>query len=113
MGGRGIARARVSLEEQVVCRREGGRRFTRLRGRYYPPPEIGRLGAVPGADLPQRRARSVSVPLSLARCGKNARALAVSGEVYAEIVNGGGLEGPSRRTCTSPTARATDQRSRS
>jgi hypothetical protein len=88
----GVARVRVSISERIACRGAGGRRFERRRRRYFPPPQIERIRAAPGAVLPRLRTRSLLLSLIGARCGPNADAVEVRGQLWGEAINGHGLE---------------------
>jgi hypothetical protein len=87
----GVARVRVSISERIACRREGGRTYERLRTRYFPPPQIETIRSNPGAPRPTALTRTVPLKLVGDRCGRG-RALAVHGELWAEAINGAGLE---------------------
>jgi hypothetical protein len=86
----GVARVRVSIREEIDCRAEDGA-YQRLRTRYFPPPQVERIRSNPGARLPTRSRRSLSLRLSEARCHPG-RLTAVHGEVWGEAINGSGLE---------------------
>ncbi len=73
----------------------GDEEFERLRSRYFPPPQVGRVAGVPGAWSPTERTRSVAIPLALERCG-SADPVAVEGELWGEAINGAGLEAVTR-----------------
>lgn len=88
----GVARVRVSISERIECRDPAGRVFERLRRRYFPPPQIERITAAPGSRLPTRRTRSLPLSLVGARCGRDARAVEVHGQLWGEAINGHGLE---------------------
>jgi hypothetical protein len=89
----GVARVRVSIKELITCRRSGsGATFTRLRTRYFPPPQIERIRSTPGTVLPTRRVRSLELRVGTGRCGPGARPRSVRGELWGEAVNGSGLE---------------------
>jgi hypothetical protein len=88
----GVARVRVSISERIACRGADGRHFERLRRRYFPPPQIERIRATPGARLPTRRTRSLELSLIGARCGRDADAVEVRGQLWGEAINGRGLE---------------------
>jgi hypothetical protein len=93
----GVLRSRVSVTEEIVCRpHAGGATFTKLRTRYYPPPAIERMVAPPGARILSRKTRSRTHELVGDRCGPDAEAVAVRGELWGDVVNGSGLEGVSR-----------------
>jgi hypothetical protein len=87
----GVARVRVSIKERITCRREGTT-FTRLRTRYFPPPQVERVRSTPGAVLPTRRVRTLALRVGHGRCGPTARAHSIHGELWGEAVNGNGLE---------------------
>jgi hypothetical protein len=86
----GVARARVSIREEIECQ-DGERAYRRLRTRYFPPPQVERIRSNPGARLPTTATRSVPLRLSEARCGAG-RLTAVHGELWGEAINGSGLE---------------------
>jgi hypothetical protein len=86
----GVARARVSIREEIECQK-GERAYRRLRTRYFPPPQVERIRSNPGARLPTTATRSVPLRLSEARCGAG-RLTAVHGELWGEAINGSGLE---------------------
>jgi hypothetical protein len=86
----GIARVRVSIREEIECRDDDGP-YSRLRTRYFPPPQVERIRSNPGARLPTRATRSVPLRLSETRCGAG-RLTAVHGELWGEAINGSGLE---------------------
>jgi hypothetical protein len=89
----GVARVRVSIKERITCRRGGsGATFTRLRTRYFPPPQVERIRSTPGAVLPTRRVRSLELRVGGGRCGPGARPRSIHGELWGEAVNGSGLE---------------------
>jgi len=88
----GIVRVRVSISERISCLRGDGERFERLRTRYFPPPQIEQIRAAPGARLPTRGTRSRLVSLVSERCGRGAAATEVHGRLWAEVINGRGLE---------------------
>jgi hypothetical protein len=88
----GIARVRVSISERISCLGDDGMRFERLRARYFPPPQIEQIRAAPGARLPTRSTRSRLLSLAEERCGANAEATEVHGELWGEVINGHGLE---------------------
>jgi hypothetical protein len=89
----GVARVRVSIMERIACRRTGSdATFTRLRRRYFPPPQVERIRSTPGTVLPTRRVRSLELRLGGRRCGAEARPRVIHGELWGEAVNGSGLE---------------------
>jgi hypothetical protein len=89
----GVARVRVSIMERITCRRgDSDAAFTRLRRRYFPPPQVERIRSTPGTVLPIRRMRSLELRLGGRRCGPDARPRVVHGELWGEAVNGSGLE---------------------
>jgi hypothetical protein len=89
----GVARVRVSIMERITCRRgDSDAAFTRLRRRYFPPPQVERIRSTPGTVLPTRRVRSLELRLGGRRCGPDARPRVVHGELWGEAVNGSGLE---------------------
>ena len=75
----GVTRVRVSISELIACRGADGRRFERRRRRYFPPPQIERIRAAPGARLPRLRTRSLQLSLVGSRCGHDADAVEVQG----------------------------------
>ena len=86
----GVARVRVAIREEVECRDDDGA-YRRLRTRYFPPPQVERIRSNPGATLPTKATRSLTLKLSEARCGAG-RLTAVHGELWGEAINGSGLE---------------------
>ncbi len=89
----GVARVRVSIRERIACRASGGVNFQQERRRYFPPPQVGRIQArSPGTRLPATRRRSLPLALSVTRCGHRATLVRVRGELWAEAINGLGLE---------------------
>ena len=86
----GVARVRVSIREEIECRDDDGP-YSRLRTRYFPPPQVERIRSNPGARLPTTATRSVPLRLSESRCGAG-RLTAVRGELWGEAINGSGLE---------------------
>ena len=86
----GVARVRVSIREEIECRDDDGP-YSRLRTRYFPPPQVERIRSNPGARLPTKATRSVPLRLSESRCGAG-RLTAVRGELWGEAINGSGLE---------------------
>ena len=88
----GVSRVRISIAERIACQAPDGRRFERLRTRYFPPPEVERIRARPGARLPTRRTRSRVLALAGDRCGAGARPTEVHGELWGQAINGHGLE---------------------
>jgi hypothetical protein len=92
----GVARVRVSIKERLTCKRAGGERFTRIRTRYFPPPQVERIRATPGTLLSTSARRSRRLTLAEARCGRGARAVEVHGELWGEAINGSGLEAVTR-----------------
>jgi hypothetical protein len=87
----GVARVRVSLRERIACRHPDGRTEERLRTRYFPPSQVERIRANPGARLPAVLTRTVPLALAGDRCG-DAEPVAVRGELWGEAINGSGLE---------------------
>lgn len=90
----GVARVRVSLHQELVCRRPGGGEVHRGLVRYWPPPQVERIRAAPGAELPARDTRRRRLTL---RCGDGARLVRAHVEVWAEVIDGLGLEAITRR----------------
>jgi hypothetical protein len=88
----GVSRVRVSIAERITCQRGDGRRFERLRTRYFPPPEVERIRARPGVRLPTRRKRSRVLALVGDRCGAGAHPSEVHGELWGQAINSHGLE---------------------
>jgi hypothetical protein len=87
-----VARVRVSVKETITCAYPDGRRVERERSRYFPPPQIERIRSSPGARLPTRDARTVTVSLGRGRCPARAEPVAIAGELWGEAINGLGLE---------------------
>ena len=87
----GVARVRVSIREEIECRKGGDGPYHRLRTRYFPPPQVERIRSSPGARLPTKATRSVPLRLGRSRCGAG-RLTAVRGEIWGEAINGSGLE---------------------
>jgi hypothetical protein len=85
-----VARVRVSIREEILCRGADGA-YRRLRTRYFPPPQVERIRSNPGARLPTSAMRSLPLRLSAARCAPG-RLAAVHGELWGEAINGSGLE---------------------
>jgi hypothetical protein len=88
----GVSRVRISIAERITCQGGDGRRFERLRTRYFPPPEVERIRARPGVRLPTRRKRSRVLALGGDRCGPGARPRQVHGELWGQAINSHGLE---------------------
>jgi hypothetical protein len=88
----GVSRVRISIAERITCQGAGGRRFERLRTRYFPPPEVERIKAQPGVRLPTRLMRSRVLALGGDRCGAGARPSEVHGELWGQVINSHGLE---------------------
>ena len=88
----GVSRVRISIAERITCEGGDGRRFERLRTRYFPPPEVERIRARPGVRLPTRRKRSRVLALGGDRCGAGARPAEVHGELWGQVINSHGLE---------------------
>ena len=88
----GVSRVRISIAERITCEGGEGRRFERLRTRYFPPPEVERIRARPGVRLPTRRKRSRVLALGGDRCGAGARPAEVHGELWGQAINSHGLE---------------------
>ena len=88
----GVSRVRISIAERITCQAPDGRRFERLRTRYFPPPEVERIRARTGVRLPTRRKRSRMLALEGDRCGAGARPTEVHGELWGQAINGHGLE---------------------
>jgi hypothetical protein len=88
----GVSRVRISIAERITCQAPDGRRFERLRTRYFPPPEVERIRARPGARLPTRRTRSRVLALAGDRCGAGARPTEIHAELWGQAINGHGLE---------------------
>jgi hypothetical protein len=86
----GVARVRVSIREEIECRDDEGT-YSRLRTRYFPPPQVERIRSNPGARLPTSAKRTLPLSLSAERCGAG-RLTAVHGELWGEAINGSGLE---------------------
>jgi hypothetical protein len=88
----GMSKVRISIAERVRCASGDGRRFERQRIRYFPPPEIERIRALPGTRLPTERRRSRLLRLGGDRCGAGARPTEVHGTLWAQVINSHGLE---------------------
>ncbi|HEX6583040.1 MAG TPA: hypothetical protein VF056_05500 [Thermoleophilaceae bacterium] len=88
----GVSRVRISIAERITCQASDGRRFERLRTRYFPPPEVERIRAQPGVRLPTRLMRSRVLGLGGDRCGAGARPLEVHGALWGQAINSHGLE---------------------
>jgi hypothetical protein len=88
----GVAKVRISIAERVRCRSGDGRRFERQRIRYFPPPEVERISALPGTRIPTERRRSRLLTLGGDRCGAGARPTDVHGTLWGQAINSHGLE---------------------
>lgn len=88
----GVARVRVSLAQEIRCRRRDGTRFVRRRVRYRPPPQVERIRSRPGIRLATRRRRSLRLSLATRACGRAAEVSELHGELWVETINGSGLE---------------------
>jgi hypothetical protein len=82
----------VSIRERITCQATDGRRFERARIRCFPPPQIESIDSNPDARLPVRAQRSRRLSLAGERCGADAKAVKVHGELWGEAINGDGLE---------------------
>jgi hypothetical protein len=91
-GESGVPRVRVSVKETITCARANGQRADRERVRYFPPPQIERIRSAPGARLPTRETRTVTVALGRGRCPARSEPVAIAGELWGEAINGLGLE---------------------
>jgi hypothetical protein len=87
----GVARVRVSIREEILCRHPDGREEERPRTRYFPPSQIERIRSNPGARLPTSVSRTLPLALAGDRCGPG-EPVAVDGELWGEAINGSGLE---------------------
>ena len=87
----GVARVRISIREEIVCRSPNGREEVRPRTRYFPPSQIERIRSTPGARLPTEVSRTLALELVGDRCGRG-EAVSVRGELWGETTNGSGLE---------------------
>ena len=87
----GVARVRISIREEILCRHPDGREEELPRTRYFPPSQIERIRSNPGAVLPTRVSRTLPLALGGDRCGR-AEPVAVDGELWGEAINGSGLE---------------------
>jgi hypothetical protein len=87
----GVARVRISIREEILCRHPGGREALRPRTRYFPPSQIERIRSNPGARLPTTVTRTLALALVGERCGR-AEPVSVRGELWGETTNGSGLE---------------------
>jgi hypothetical protein len=88
----GVARVRVSVKEMITCAARDDRAgFERRRTRYFPPPQIERIRSNPGTRLATRKSRTLRLTLGRGRC-RGAPPAAVEGEIWAEAINGNGLE---------------------
>jgi hypothetical protein len=88
----GVARVRVSIKELITCAApddHGG--LEQRRTRYFPPPQIERIRSNPGTRLATRKSRTLRLTLGRGRCG-GVPAVAVEGQLWAEAINGNGLE---------------------
>jgi hypothetical protein len=88
----GVVRVRVSVRELITCRSPSGATVQRLKVSYFPPPQIERMNASPGARIPVRETRSRSLELGQGRCPASMTPAAVEGKLWGEVINSLGLE---------------------
>jgi hypothetical protein len=88
----GIVRVRVSVRELITCRAPSGATEQREKVSYFPPPQIERMNASPGARIPVRKTRSRSLELGQGRCPASMTPAAVDGKLWGEVINSLGLE---------------------
>ena len=88
----GVVRVRVSVREFITCRSPSGATEQRQKVSYFPPPQIERMNASPGARIPVRRTRSRSLELGQGRCPASMTPTAVDGKLWGEVINSLGLE---------------------
>jgi hypothetical protein len=88
----GAVRVRVSVKESITCRASGGETEVRPKLRYFPPSQIERATAAPGARIPALETRSRLVRIGRGRCPAGTVATAVNGELWGDVTNGLGLE---------------------
>lgn len=88
----GAVRVRVSIKETITCRSRTGGIHLRARRLYFPPSQIERATASPGARIPARESRSRAIQLGRGRCPTGAVPAAVTGELWGDVTNGLGLE---------------------
>ena len=88
----GIVRVRVSVGELITCRSPSGATEQRLKTSRFPPPQIERMNASPGARIPARKTRSRSLELGQGRCPVSMTPAAVDGKLWGEVINSLGLE---------------------
>jgi hypothetical protein len=88
----GAVRVRVSIKESISCRSSTGRVELRQKVSYFPPSQIERATAAPGARIPARETRSRTLQLGRGRCPAGTVPTAVKGELWGDVTNGLGLE---------------------
>jgi hypothetical protein len=88
----GIVRVRVSVRELITCRSPSGDTERMQKVSYFPPPQIERVNASPGARIPVRETRSRSLELGQGRCPAPMTPTAVDGKLWGEVINSLGLE---------------------
>jgi hypothetical protein len=88
----GTVRVRVSLKESITCASPGGARVVRAKVRYFPPSQIARATASPGARIPVTERRTRTLVLGTGRCPAGMVPTAVTGELWGDVTNGVGLE---------------------
>lgn len=88
----GAVRVRVSIKESITCRSSGGAIEVRQRRRYFPPSQVERATAAPGARIPVRESRTRALKLGRGRCPAGTVRTAVNGDLWGDVTNGLGLE---------------------
>lgn len=88
----GAVRVRVSIKESITCRSSTGEIEVLLKTRYFPPSQVERATAAPGARIPVRESRTRALKLGRGRCPAGAVPTAVNGELWGDVTNGLGLE---------------------
>ena len=88
----GVVRVRVSVRELITCRSPAGATELRQKVSYFPPPQIERMNASPGARIPVRKTRSRALELGQGRCPASMTPAAVDGKLWGEVINSLGLE---------------------
>jgi hypothetical protein len=88
----GVVRVRVSVRELITCRSPSGATVQRQKVSYFPPPQIERVDAAPGARIPVREMRSQSLELGRGRCPPSMTPAIVDGKLWGEVINSLGLE---------------------
>lgn len=87
----GAVRARVAITEWVTCR-GGGTTVFRSRRRYFPPSQVERATAAPGAHISASETRTRRLRLGHGACPAATVPIAVTGELWGDVTNGVGLE---------------------